>query len=524
MTPAEELIKLYEETQKRLVKIINKKASHGSTALYERRVLKQVTSELRRLKKATPEIVRQMVLRGYQTGLESAVEDILRSNIDSPPAYNLFSRINTMQINLIIQNTVDSLTKAVNIVGRRYEDELRQAGLRAAALKGATGGTVRDMQKDLKKRLLGLDLRQPDGRLGVRYKNGKIVSIDTYAKMVARTTPAEAQNKAKLIQGEQWGYDLVRCTTHSPTCEICSRYQGRVYALTREAANGKYKGPAGNPLRFPLLYETALVKGYETIHPNCRHRFTILPARAYSLKELAEMSQRSMAPFVDNRSDEERKAYAKEQAVNRARNVDLREWKRLQTVLPESAPSTFSGFRSMKRANSQRYQNLKADYRETLDKSFRSVILNDKEAAAVVEYVGGGSYTINAKLRDNIPLEDHELETVKQLDSALGKLPVYQGQVFRTLSFNDKTTAEEFVQDHIVGKEITYKAFTSSSVNSGYSETPHVVLKIKSLSGRDLRQYNEEEGEILFGRNTRFRIISAESEKNYIVYELEELL
>lgn len=87
------------------------------------------------------------------------------------------------------------------------------------------------------------------------------------------------------------------------------------------------------------------------------------------------MSQKSMAPFVDNRSDEERKAYAKEQAVNRARNADLREWKKLKAALPESAPSTFAGFRSMKRANSQRYQNLKADYRETLDKSRQNGII-----------------------------------------------------------------------------------------------------------------------------------------------------
>ena len=135
-----------------------------------------------------------------------------------------------------------------------------------------------------------------------------------------------------------------------------------VYALTREAANGKYKGPKGEPLRFPLLYETALVHGYETIHPNCRHRFTILVARAYSPSELAGMSRKSMQPFEDTRTDAERKAYAQEQAVKRARNADMREWRKYRAALPDQAPATFAGFRSMKRANSQRYQRLKADY------------------------------------------------------------------------------------------------------------------------------------------------------------------
>ena len=362
MNTAEELVKLYEAAQKKLVEIIQNKTIRGSPAAYERRILKQITTILQQLKKASPEIVRQLVLEGYQTGLESAVEDILRARVTTPPAYSLFSRVNTEQINLLIQNAVDSLTKAVNIVGRRIEDEIRAAGLRAAALKDATGGTVKAMQKDLEKRLLGLDLRRQDGRIGVQYRNGRVMPIDKYAEMVSRTTPAEAQNKSKIIQGTEWGHDLVRCTTHSPTCEECAKYQGRVYALTREAANGKYKGPKGEPLRFPLLYETALVHGYETIHPNCRHRFTILVARAYSPSELAEMSRKSMQPFEDTRGDAERKAYAQEQAVKRARNADMREWRKYRAALPDQAPATFAGFRSMKRVNSQRYQRLKVDY------------------------------------------------------------------------------------------------------------------------------------------------------------------
>lgn len=363
MNATEELVKLYETAQKKLVEIIQNKNIRGSPAVYERGILKQVTSVLKHLKKASPEIVKQLVLEGYKTGLESAVEDILRAKVTTPPAYSLFSRVNTEQINLLIQNTVDSLTKAVNIVGRRIEDEIREAGLRAAALKNATGGTVKAMQKDLEKRLLGLDLRRQDGRMGVQYRNGRVMPIDKYAEMVSRTTPAEAQNKAKIVQGTEWGHDLVRCTAHSPTCEVCAKYQGRVYALTREAASGKYKGPNGEPLHFPLLYETALVHGYETIHPNCRHRFTILVARAYSPAELAEMSRKSMQPFEDTRSDAERKAYAQEQAVKRERNADLREWRRYRALLPEDAPTTFAGFRRMKKANSVRYQRLQWDAR-----------------------------------------------------------------------------------------------------------------------------------------------------------------
>lgn len=357
-----QLITLYEKAQKKLIDIITKKAHGGSAAAYERKILRQVTKELQALRKATPELVQQLVLEGWETGLDSAVDDILKQSVPTPPAYNLFSRLNIEQINLVVQNTVDELTKAVNIVGRRFQDELREAGLKATASKLTTGGTVRDMHKELVKRLMGIDqTKQANGRLGVKYRNGKIVSIDTYSKMVARTTTAEAQNKSKVVQGTEWGYDLVRITTHAPTCEVCAKYQDKVYALTKEAANGKYKGVNGEPLYFPYLYETALWHGYETIHPNCRHRLSLLAARAYTKKELTEFSKKSMPPFTDTRSDKERKDYAKTQAINRSRNADLREWNKYKAFLPEETPKTFSAFRSMKRANSMRYQDLKKD-------------------------------------------------------------------------------------------------------------------------------------------------------------------
>ncbi len=522
MTAAEELEKLYEAAERKLVEIIARKASAGSAVAYERQILKQVSAELKKLRRATPELVRQMVLSGYRTGLEGAVEDILKVDPSLPRSYNLFSRVNTRQIDLIVQNTADSLTKATRIVGRRIEDEIRAAGLRASALKEATGGTVGDMQKDLEKRLLGLDLRQANGKIGVRYKNGKVVSLKDYSKMVARTTTAEAQNKAKIVQAEEWGYDLAECTTHAPTCEVCAMYQGRAYALTKEAANGKYKGPGGEPLRFPYLYDTALVHGYETIHPNCRHRFIIKPPRAYTKAELEKLSRHSMQPFRDTRSDAERKAYAKEQAVNRARNADRREWETYRRALPDEAYARFSDFRRAKQANSQRYQELKEEYKKQLDNSSNFAILNEKEEAAVMEYISGGSYILNAKLREKMPLEPYEERTIQLMDSALKKLPVYQGGVLRTLNFSNDEEALDFVSKHMPGNDVIYDAYTSTSVNAGYSENPSIILKIKSFTGRDLRKYNEEEGEVLFARKTVFRVLSSSIKDEIIVYEMEE--
>lgn len=199
--------------------------------------------------------------------------------------------------------------------------------------------------------------------MSVPYKNGTNMPIKKYAEMTARSTTAETQNKAQTTQGKDWGYDLVKMTTHSPTCPICAMYQGRVYAITKEAANGKYKTKDGTVLKFPYLYETAFVKGYETIHPNCRHRISIFPPKAYTSKELLAYSQKSTAPFEDTRTDKERKAYAEDQAVKRRRNENYKQYERIKAMLPNDAPKSFAGFVRMKQANSEKYQELMSDYR-----------------------------------------------------------------------------------------------------------------------------------------------------------------
>lgn len=297
-----------------------------------------------------------MVKKNYKSGLEQLVKD-LSIDKSAPTSYNLMSGLNTNQINIIVDNLTHQLNMATATIGRRCDDLIRKATLEATAKKLTTGQTVREMQKELEKRLLAQDVT------AVTYSNGTKHNIKDYVSMVSRTTTAETQNTAQFVQGKEWGYDLVRMTSHYPTCEVCAKYQGRVYATTKEASNGKYKDNNGNILKFAYIYDTVLVDGYDTVHPNCRHRFAIFPPNAYTLDELAEFSQQSMQPFEDTRSDKERKEYAQEQAVKRKRNASRRQYEDIKRYLPDQAPKTFAGWQKMKSANSQRYQDLLEDYR-----------------------------------------------------------------------------------------------------------------------------------------------------------------
>ena len=372
MSTQKKLIETYQKAQKKLVEIIKRKQAYGSATAYERSLLRQIQKELKKLKKSSKALVEQLVKENYKTGLQSLIYDLIKDDT-APRLFNMFSGLNTSQIELITQNANIDLNKSINIVGRRMQDAVREAGIEATAEKLTTGQTVREMQKNLQDKLKQQNLT------AVEYANGTKMPIEKYAETVARSTTAETQNKAKVIQGQDWGYDLVRFTEHSPTCGVCSMYQGRVYALTKEAANGKYKGSKGQALHFPYLYDTALISGYSTIHPNCRHRLSVLPAGAYTAAEMEEFSRKSMQPFEDMRSDKERKAYAQEQAVKRKRNESRKQYEKIKTVLPNDAPKTFAAFVKMKSAKSERYKELLNDYRTVMGiaKQQESGIIND---------------------------------------------------------------------------------------------------------------------------------------------------
>lgn len=390
MSTQKKLIETYQKAQKKLVEIIKRKQAYGSAAAYERSLLRQIQKELKKLKKSSKALVEQLIKENYKTGLQSLIDDLLKDNT-APRLFNMFSGLNTSQIELITQNANIDLNKSINIVGRRMQDAVREAGIEATAEKLTTGQTIREMQKNLEKKL------EQQNLTAVEYANGTKMPIEKYAETVARSTTAETQNKAKVIQGQDWGYDLVRFTEHSPTCEVCSMYQGRVYALTKEAANGKYKGSKGQALHFPYLYDTALISGYSTIHPNCRHRLSVLPAGAYTAAEMEEFSRKSMQPFEDMRSDKERKAYAQEQAVKRNRNESRKQYEKIKAALPNDAPKTFAAFVKMKSAKSERYKELLKDYRTVIGiaKEQESGIINDSNS---------NYYTITDKAINSVPL------------------------------------------------------------------------------------------------------------------------
>ena len=62
----------------------------------------------------------------------------------------------------------------------------------------------------------------------ITYKNGRRVSIEAYAEMVGRTMSAHAAVQASLNRFEEYGYNLVRVSSHFRACPLCVPWEGKI--------------------------------------------------------------------------------------------------------------------------------------------------------------------------------------------------------------------------------------------------------------------------------------------------------
>lgn len=147
--------------------------------------------------------------------------------------------------------------------------------------------------------------------------------------------------------------------------------------------------------------------------------------------------------------------------------------------------------------------------------------LTEAETYAILAYKSGGSYQLNAKLRDSMELSELEQKIVDGLDTALPKLPAHKGTLYRNIGFDgfgDQEARDAFVAQHGVGMLVGYPAYTSTSTAvDGYPvEGDYVVhMVIEGETGRDLSGYgNNSESEVLFERRKKFEITNLTYDEN----------
>ena len=204
---------------------------------------------------------------------------------------------------------------------------------------GATVDGVKSIIKDT--------LSKENASMTVKYSNGTQMPLDSYAQMLARTSRIESSNTGSFDRCKRLGIDLVRCTTMPGCCPYCRMYEGKVYSIS------------GNDKRFPALYETALQKGYNIMHPNCRHEFIPFVEAMQGESELKQLIEDSNHFEKPGKNDVVIKKYNQDQATLRQWRNELNEYNRLKAKLGNDMPySSLGAFRRGKRANSNTYKSI----------------------------------------------------------------------------------------------------------------------------------------------------------------------
>lgn len=358
MTYVERLVAIYTRSRERLIDEISKRKLWGRSTWQQEEMLKLIEIEIVRLNKEAfawaDDVIEKTYLRGARYAWRAAYA--ADRNIKS---FASFGGLHKRAIGILAHNTQDYLQITNSLIGRQAKDTVRKVGVEVTARKFAESLTVRETAKLMEQRLA------EEGFYTVPWRSGKgHMRLDSYAELVARTTTAEATNTGTLNQMKEMGHVLVKMTSHNTTCKVCASRQGRVYRTVE-----LNELPEGDPRReFPHIREGfPRWPTYKTVHPNCVHRIHGYIWSQKSNKEQEAALKDAKKPFNhDPRGEAERKRYEDAQRKNRERLRDRKQWERYKAVLGDDAPKTLSGFRAMKRANSEKWQELTSDYREVL--------------------------------------------------------------------------------------------------------------------------------------------------------------
>lgn len=144
--------------------------------------------------------------------------------------------------------------------------------------------------------------------------------------------------------------------------------------------------------------------------------------------------------------------------------------------------------------------------------------LTPDEESAIVSYKSGDSYSLNGNLASGVELTAYQRQLRDSIDSALEKLPVYDGTVYRHYNFDDFGGYEAmraFLQGFRKDKGFDARSYWSASTvpNGDRSGGEYTVdMVIRSASSRSLSGFGlNTENEVLIPRNAVLFPISMEA-------------
>lgn len=416
-----------------------------------------------------------------------------------------FFKLNERKLEALIEATMHDMQQAETAVLRMANDQYRKTIFNAQVYANTGAGTYEKAVDMATKDFLAAGLNC------IVYANGARHTLSDYADMAIRTASKRAYLQGEGEKRQEWGIATVIVNKRGNPCPKCLPFCGKVliddvWSGGEAYINGKQRnktptmGLDKNTGKIYPLMSKAIEHGL--YHPRCKDSHTTYFEGISTADD--SWTQEELEKVGQNYQLDQKQQYAARQAekFDRMAKYSLDEENKKQN---KAKAETWKAVES----------KAKTDIIE----------LSDSEKHALNQYVSFDFYVINEKLRNGLELAPSEKLMVSNLDDALKKMPKYEGDLSRSLYFGDEEAVKEFLERMKIGEDICFDEFISTTCDSElYNPDGEIQIFIQnSVKGRDIRSVNNNEMEILYERNSKFKVLNIvqQNEKYWILLEEE---
>lgn len=402
--------------------------------------------------------IKQQFKEGAGRTNKQAIQSGIIRKEDSQLGGSFFG-LNHRKLDALIKSTKNDMKDVRYATLRMANDQYRQIIYKAQVYANTGAGTVKQ----------AIDMASRDflarGFNCIEYKDGSRHNIADYCDMAIRTANKRANLMGEGEMRRKLGNPLVYISKHGGACDQCTPWEGRVYI------DNVWSGGKAEDGQYPLL-STAVEGGL--FHPGCYH---------------------GVSTYYEGINDEP------EEVKNAKHNHD-KEDKYTQYLQQRQKQYQRLAAGSLLPENILNYQNKANELQNQIESS--KIGLSNDEQYAINQYISSESYKINEILRNNLKLDNIQQNIVNNLDKALDKCKNYNGNIVRVLDITDKKELKKFIYMNKLNKPVMFNEYLSFSSKSKYNENANVIIYTVSNKAKDLRNFNPDESEILYPRNSRF--------------------
>ena len=233
------LTDMYSSVQARIIRDLSKDLTAWSRARM-RAKLEEVNRILEALDRRTLEWARTEIPGFYTRGVILA---------DRYVGAGTYGSVHQETVTRLARGLVRGLAAATEHVGLTVNDIFRSVSTRSLAESMISGETPRQAAKRI---VSGLT---KNGVEAFTDKAGRNWSLESYSRMVVRTTSREANTQGVINRLVERGRDLVEVSSHGGSCELCAPWDGAILSISGDSEH-------------PSLAEA---EADGLFHPNCAH-------------------------------------------------------------------------------------------------------------------------------------------------------------------------------------------------------------------------------------------------------------